>query len=237
MRVVGSAVDGLKSSGLNNVFSREFYPMARAIPTFIVVLIISSMFVVLGQWQSSNKGSEHVEVEKAEEVASVLKPPLAQSDLSASSTEGDTESELWTEIINVPAAPPAIRSDIPRKRLIKLNRESLSALSVGQEVNITIPHLNSSVRVSIRTVDKLASGNISILGKIDGNPLLDFVMTVSEMSTFATIGTEQGVYNLRGDESLAWIAPAKAFNHHVDPAVLDYRVPKQPDAQAASNQG
>jgi hypothetical protein len=36
---------------------------------------------------------------------------------------------------------------------------------------------------------------------------------------------------------LAWIAPGKSFNHHVNPSVLDYRVPKQPVADAAINQG
>jgi len=59
------------------------------------------------------------------------------------------------------------------------------------------------------------------------------VMTISQSSTFATIGTEQGVYNLRGDASVAWIAPARAFNHHVDPSIPDYRLPKQPDAEQA----
>lgn len=243
MRVVESTVDGLRPSGLNTIVTQEAYFMARSFPTIIAILIITAIFVLFGQWRSSNQTSEDSAAEKAEnfekseKVASVVKLPLTQLDLTAASTEAEIDSELWTEIVEIPDTVPAIRADVPDKRLIKLNRVTLSALLVGQEVNIPIPHLKSSVRVSIRTVDKLASGNTSILGKIDGNPLLDFVMTVGEKSTFATIGTEQGVYNLRGDESLAWIAPAKAFNHHVDPKVLDYRVPKLPDAQAASNQG
>ena len=255
-RVVISAVDGLQPSSLNNGVFQEVYFMARALPTIMSILIITLIFVVFGQWQTANKTKEDVErtektekterteraeradnVEQAGEVTVLPGAPLIRSEQSASSTESDTDSAPWTEIVEIPAVTPAIRADVPDKRLIKLNRESLLALAAGQEVDLPMPHFNSSVRVLIRAVDKLPSGNISILGKIEGNPLLDFVMTVSEKSTFATIGTEQGVFSLRGDESLAWIAPARAFNHHVDPTVLDYRLPNQPDAKAALNQG
>ena len=214
--------------------------MARAFPTIISVLIITTIFVVFGQWRLANKVSENIEIEEVEEVeeiAPVPNAPLIQLDRSYSTTESVTESGLWIEIAEIPAAAPAIRSDVPDKRLIKLNRELISGLSVGREVDVSIPHLNSTIRVSIGTVAKLTSGNTSILGKVDGNPLLDFVMTVSEKSTFATIGTEQGVFSLRGDETLAWIAPARAFNHHVDPTVPDFRIPKPPVAQAAPNPG
>jgi hypothetical protein len=148
---------------------------------------------------------------------------------------------LWTFPSSLPASTPTIRDDAPGKQLVHFNRELLLGLSAGQIAIMAIPHVSDPMEVKINSVEQLKSGNVSIRGKVNGNPLLDFVMTLGERSTFATIGTEEGVFNLRGNLEVAWIAPARAFNHHVDPNVLDYRIPSNEpfasDAAADADQG
>ncbi|MGK0260902.1 MAG: hypothetical protein ACI96M_004356 [Candidatus Azotimanducaceae bacterium] len=209
--------------------------MPNSVLILISILVLAGLFVFI----ESSEGVDDLDVAVAGEVAGaeteilVASVAVKQTDIKSI----QVETPLWVEVVGIPERMPLIRADIPNKRLIKLNRQKLTNLSAGQTVQVSLPQLRDAVQISIVSVEELASGNLSISGKVDDNSLLDFVMTVSKSSIYATIGTEHGVFNLRGDDALAWIAPGKSFNHHVNPSVLDYRVPKQPVADAAINQG
>jgi hypothetical protein len=209
--------------------------MPNSVLILISILVLAGLFVFI----ESSEGVDDLDVAVAGEVAGaeteilVASVAVKQTDIKSI----QVETPLWVEVVGIPERMPLIRADIPNKRLIKLNRQKLTNLSAGQTVQVSLPQLRDAVQISIVSVEELASGNLSISGKVDDNSLLDFVMTVSKRSIYATIGTEHGVFNLRGDDVLAWIAPGKSFNHHVNPSVLDYRVPKQPVADAAINQG
>lgn len=118
------------------------------------------------------------------------------------------------------------REDVPGRTLVKLNRALLEGVRQGQNLPIYIPQMGRDVEVQIHSVTTLKTGNRSITGKVDDHPLLDFTMTISDRATLVTIGTFEGVFNLRGDAEHAWIARGRDYNHKVDPSIPDYILPK-----------
>jgi hypothetical protein len=139
---------------------------------------------------------------------------------------------LWEILMEVPESAPIGRTDVPSRQLVSFDADVIQQLKEGSEIKIELSPIQSAT-VSISSVQILPSGNTSLLGKVNDNEWLDFVATIGEASSNATIGTEEGVFNLRGNRDYAWIAPGRAFNHTVDPSIPDYRLPKSMrDAQS-----
>ena len=91
---------------------------------------------------------------------------------------------------------------------------------------VGIPQNKQEITVQIDVIKVLPSGNQSISGHALDNHDHGFIMTVGKQSIFATIGTEDGVFNIRGNEDYAWVISSRELNHHLRPEILDYRVPK-----------
>ena len=127
----------------------------------------------------------------------------------------------------IPENAPRIREDIPDKHLLAIETELLLNLKPGARVTLEFPQMEHPVEVLISNATTLASGNISIVGNVNGNEWLGFVLTIGEEALNGTIGTEVGVFNLRGNRNLAWLAPGRAFNHMVDPRIPDFRLSKR----------
>ena len=140
----------------------------------------------------------------------------------------NTRPILWHEVTDSNLVPPTIRKDIEDRTLIQLDNETIDLMKPGMTVKLIVPSIEDPLEVEVEQVSQTSSGNLTILGKINGNPWLDFVATFGESSSNATIGTEQGVFNLRGNRDLAWIASGRSFNHLVDTNVPDYRIPRYP---------
>jgi hypothetical protein len=154
-----------------------------------------------------------------------LYTPVADTHLSAIANwqEDDTTVE-----------PPVIRQDVPNLTLFGYHRDQFIQLTPGDTVDLALPAPGNTARIWVDKVIKNPSGSLTVNGKVDGHPDYSFVMTLGEESVSATIGTADGVFNLRGNKSHAWIGLGRSFNHHVNPETPDYRVVK-PEQQMESN--
>jgi len=138
------------------------------------------------------------------------------------------ESTAWTALSQLPTKEemPHIRSDIVGKTLVKIERAVIDSWRVEDVVRLSIPQNKQEITVQIDVIKVLPSGNQSISGHALDNHDHGFIMTVGKQSIFATIGTEDGVFNIRGNEDYAWVISSRELNHHLHPEILDYRVPK-----------
>ena len=138
------------------------------------------------------------------------------------------ESTAWTALSQLPTKEemPHIRSDIVVKTLVKVERAVIDSWRVEDVVRLSIPQNKQEITVQIDVIKVLPSGNQSISGHALDNHDHGFIMTVGKQSIFATIGTEDGVFNIRGNEDYAWVISSRELNHHLRPEILDYRVPK-----------
>ena len=138
------------------------------------------------------------------------------------------ESTAWTALSQLPTKEemPHIRSDIVVKTLVKIERAVIDSWRVEDVVRLSIPQNKQEITVQIDVIKVLPSGNQSISGHALDNHDHGFIMTVGKQSIFATIGTEDGVFNIRGNEDYAWVISSRELNHHLHPEILDYRVPK-----------
>lgn len=141
-----------------------------------------------------------------------------------------TESLLSPEP-NPPASAPEIRDDVPGLTLLRYERRGFTNLQVGERIVLSLPGSESEFDVWIESRHRHPSGSLTLNGKVNGKHEHSFVMTIGSNATFATISTESGIYNLRGNRQHLWIASGRSFNHHVDGSVLDYRI-----ADPANNQ-
>ena len=129
---------------------------------------------------------------------------------------------------------PHIRQDVPDLSLFGIQRDRFLGLEAGDSVSMALPEPEQNINVWVDKVTKNPSGSVTINGKVDGYADYSFVMTLGPETTFATIGTSSGVFNLRGNKSHVWIGRARSFNHHVNPEIPDYRS-AEPELQTESN--
>ncbi len=211
--------------------------MSRWLMTSFAVILIAIALVAYEFWRS--QPSQH-QVGVTPNTATPLTPEGQSTLLPGNeaiqtvTNSGDSMEpeaigsvELWQVLHEHPKDVPTIRRDVPQKQLVKLEATAFTSLRQGLKVPLTIPGVDQPLVVTVTNVETLESGNVSISGKVNDNHWLDFVATIGKDAIYATIGTEAGVYNLRGNKELAWIVPGRAFNHHVDPNVLDYVIPEK----------
>ncbi len=189
--------------------------MHRRLNILLSIVLISVVFTFLGLMKSDWFRGETVE----------LQPTTTSESEVVGETRGYSDTPtLWNTVTQVPDDAPSIRDDLPTKFLVKIDQKLLRDLVDAEQFSITLPPFEDTSIVLIYSVETLQSGNVAVLGKVDGNRLFDFVATIGANSLNATIGTERGVYNLRGDHKYAWVSPGSSFNHLVASEVPDFLV-------------
>ena len=129
-----------------------------------------------------------------------------------------------------PSAPDYM--DVEDRVLVRLvNRERL--LAVGDRLDVGLPQLGETYRPVVERVQNGPGATRSITGMAtdsDGGKHR-FIYTVGPRSTFATIGTRQGVFELVANAELGWLMPAANMYRNVDYSKPDYYVvrPNGPD--------
>ena len=129
-----------------------------------------------------------------------------------------------------PSAPDYV--DVEDRVLVRLvNRER--QLAVGDRFDVGLPQLGETYRPVVERVQNGPGATRSITGMAadsDGGKHR-FIYTVGPRSTFATIGTRQGVFELVANAELGWLMPAANMQRNVDYSKPDYYVvrPGGPD--------
>jgi hypothetical protein len=133
---------------------------------------------------------------------------------------------FWREVTSVDAKfAPVLSLKLEQHRLITFEREALIDIKEQDKVELYIPHVKKRHEVWIERVARLKSGNLSITGAVDGQSDFPFVLTLGEDSVYAVFGTEDGVYNVRGNETHAWMIPTAELKKRRDFKEPDFRTP------------
>jgi hypothetical protein len=186
----------------------------------VVLLVIAALALAwLLQWRQPDQGA-------ANGPGVVFPPPAGQAVYSMDpvATAGE-DGVPWVE------ADPGAFTELPpawdqvaNARLLRLDRRRMGEIDTGGELEIPIPQLNATFTVVAERVETKASGARSVRGHIEGDRRFGFVLTLGETSTFATIGTPQGIFNLAGNRELAWIVSQRELDRLLDPSRPDYVV-------------
>lgn len=207
-------------------------PVSRPLVIIISVLGLGALLVLV-ELRLSPAQLEQEEPAVAIAPATTIEPVTTEPNLESpqlplAAPVVQPESESW-RIVAADDFQLALwdgRPDVADKQLLQLNRGYLEQVREGDKIQVPVPDLGRSVEVAVHQVTMSRSGNRIIEGKVEDHPLLDFAMTLSDKATFATFGTFEGIFNVRGNDTHAWIVRGKAYNHLVDPRIPDFRLPK-----------
>jgi hypothetical protein len=179
------------------------------------------------------------------EAKEIIEPPESFSNPSELASVSDMPPlainpphSFWNAVTSVDAKfAPALSLKLEQHRLIAFDREALTDIKEQDKVELYIPHVKKRHEVWIERVARLKSGNLSITGSVDGQPDFPFVLTLGEDSVYAVFGTEDGVYNVRGNETHAWMIPTAELKKRRDFKEPDFRTPnsRAPNFQTPNN--
>jgi hypothetical protein len=119
---------------------------------------------------------------------------------------------------------PTRRADISEATLISLNFEFMADIKVGDKITIPIPQVEELLYYQVDKVVLHSSGSRSWHAHSVDNSRLSFVLTSGSHSTFATVITNSGVFNVKGNKQLAWVVSSSELNRQIDPMAEDYFV-------------
>lgn len=94
------------------------------------------------------------------------------------------------------------------RAFLTINREGISALQTGGNLELSIPQTGSLFDAKVSTVDYHANGDKTLKAKIPGENGNYYTVTITQgkKATFGTISTPEGVYVLESGSSDGWIA-------------------------------
>lgn len=199
--------------------------------TLLLVAMAAGILFLLEEttMEQTNKPVQHIQQLQGSKPTAVNVPPPG-GDREAIDSNLASAAWLPADPANHPALPQ-LAADITDARLVTLNRALLLNLSRGESLEIVVPHLRDPVlNATIEQATILPSGAHSLRGQIIGGRNHGLVITLGENSSFATIGTPQGLYNLVGDGNLAWVYPERELKARIDPAQADFVIPERPEA-------
>ena len=106
-------------------------------------------------------------------------------------------------------------------------------MAVGDRLDVRLPQLGETYSPVVERVQNGPGATRSVTGLAtdsDGGKHR-FIYTVGPRSTFATIGTREGVFELVANAELGWLMPAANMYRNVDYSKPDYYIvrPGGPD--------
>ena len=130
----------------------------------------------------------------------------------------------WNSIAPRLAPPPHPAGG--RDALLVQLHDGIRAWEVGDRIAMAVPHTGA---VFTPTIERLhtAFGSRSYAGRLTPEDHLanSFLVTVGPDSTFATLVTPAGAFELFGNRAFAWMMPANAMDEHVEYGPPDYYIP------------
>jgi len=110
-------------------------------------------------------------------------------------------------------------------RALKIDKQQLADLSMGDTVKLSIPQNGQDYELSIKEVRRHVNGDKSLKGYLINNPGYTVVMTEGRTSTFATINTPDGSFLLEASGDQGWIMAHAELENLIDPNLVDYKIP------------
>jgi hypothetical protein len=172
---------------------------------FVALVILLVLLASIAKWQESSDAAKELAVT----TAPVKPPDLPRSHVpeAAKSATTDTSTPTaWTLLDALPEnAPRKVRDDLPAT-LLQLDRTLIESLAAGDALLLPI---SDTTTVSVK-IDRAAVNTTYGVTSLRATALVDgarlpTVITFGEHSTLATVGTAEGVFELRGTAKLAWL--------------------------------
>ena len=187
------------------------------------VLVICVLTTCIWWWYRSDTLSDAVTDNNLStstlsvETSAPLIPP---SNLSAVSSPS---KKIWSVVNNQSEMPdiPGAQRDIEDAVSTRINYDSLLNLSVGDEIIVEIPQLNSQMTVVLEKIETHINGIKTITAASLDNSA-NLLVTIGQKSTFANISTRRGSYEFVGNTTHGWLMPSANMDQHVDYTKPDY---------------
>ena len=116
-------------------------------------------------------------------------------------------------------------ADVEGKALVRLVNRG-RPLAVGDRLDVRLPQLGETYSPVVERIQNGPGATRSVTGQAtdsDGGKHR-FIYTVGPRSTFATIGTRAGVFELVANAELGWLMPAANMYRDVDYSKPDYYI-------------
>ena len=187
------------------------------------LLVICVLTTCVWWWYHSDKPSDVVVDDNLStstpsvEAPAPLIPPSNPSPVSSPSTVIWSVVNNQSEIPDIPGAQRDIEDAVP----IGINYDSLLNLSVGDEIIVEIPQLNSQMTVVLEKIKTHISG-IKTITATSLNNSANLLVTIGKKNTFANISTPRGSYEFVGNTTHGWLMPSANMDQHVDYTKPDY---------------
>ena len=188
-----------------------------------VLLVLCVLTTSIWWWYRSDKPSDVVADDNLStstpsvETPAPLIPPSNPSSVSSPSTVIWSVVNNQSEIPDIPGAQRDIEDAVP----IGINYDSLLNLSVGDEIIVEIPQLNSQMTVVLEKIKTHINGIKTITAASLDNSA-NLLVTIGQKSTFANISTPRGSYEFVGNTTHGWLMPSANMDQHVDYTKPDY---------------
>ena len=187
------------------------------------LLVICVLTTCVWWWYHSDKPSDVVVDDNLStstpsvEAPAPLIPPSNPSPVSSPSTV------IWSVVNNQSEMPdiPGAQRDIEDAVPIGINYDSLLNLSVGDEIIVEIPQLNSQMTVVLEKI-KTHINSIKTITATSIDNSANLIVTIGKKSTFANISTPRGSYEFVGNKTHGWLMPSANMDQHVDYTKPDY---------------
>ena len=187
------------------------------------LLVICVLTTCVWWWYHSDKPSDVVVDDNLStstpsvEAPAPLIPPSNPTPVSSPSTV------IWSVVNNQSEMPdiPGAQRDIEDAVPIGINYDSLLNLSVGDEIIVEIPQLNSQMTVVLEKI-KTHINSIKTITATSIDNSANLIVTIGKKSTFANISTSRGSYEFVRNTTHGWLMPSANMDQHVDYTKPDY---------------
>ncbi|MFT4798444.1 MAG: hypothetical protein ACI9W1_001879 [Candidatus Azotimanducaceae bacterium] len=138
----------------------------------------------------------------------------------------DFPSSPWQTDESPPETPARYVNRGIDVRPLKIDKQQLADISMGDTVKLSIPQNGQDYEMSVKEIGRHMNGDKSLKGYLVSNPEYTVVMTEGRTATFATINTPDGSFLLEASGDEGWMMSLAELDSLVDPNLVDFKIPQ-----------
>lgn len=181
---------------------------------------------VTGSGSIESLDPEQIFGEKTFKSSSPRQAIATQSQSTESFQKTNLPSSPWQTDESPPEKPARYMNRGIDVRPLKIDKEQLANITMGDTVKLSIPQNGQDYEMSVKEVGRHVNGDKSLRGFLVSNPEYTVVMTEGSNSTFATINTPDGSFLLEASGNEGWMMSLAELDSFIDPNLVDYQVPE-----------